>query len=301
MRDLPRAVLLLAALAAVVVFALARPPAVPPPVMPAAADSAAFSAERARLPLRELTRSPRPVGSVAHAQTRAYLFDALRDLGLEPELQQATAVRRKADTVRAARATNILARLPGTDSSGAVVLVAHYDSVPNAPGAGDAGHGVAAILETVRALKAGPPLRNDLIVLFTDAEEVGLLGAQAYVDAHPWAADTGVVLNAEGRGHAGPVHMFRTTANNGELIRALGRHAPLDGIFIGDHIANDHVQIGECAAKKGKILFHARYCRLKAKLVFPIVWGKIVVEHIKVPFVECLFDDRAEYFLVLFA
>jgi hypothetical protein len=226
MGDLPRAVLVLAVLAAVIVFALAVPPAVPPPVVTAAADSAAFSAERARLPLRELTRSPRPVGSVAHAATRAYLLEALRELGLEPELQRATAVRHKADTVRAARVANIVARLPGTDSSGAVVLVAHYDSVPNAPGAGDAGHGVAAVLETVRALRAGPPLRNDLIVLFTDAEEVGLLGAQAYVDEHPWASDTGVVLNAEGRGHAGPVHMFRTTANNGELIRTLGRTAP---------------------------------------------------------------------------
>ena len=226
MRDLPRAVLVLAALTAVIVFALARPPAVPPPVVPAGAGAETFSAERARLSLRELTRSPRPVGSVAHAATRTYLLEALREFGLEPELQPATAVRRTADTVRAARVANIVARLPGTDSSGAVVLVAHYDSVPNAPGAGDAGHGVAAILETVRALRAGPPLRNDLIVLFTDAEEVGLLGAQAYVDEHPWAADTGIVLNAEGRGHAGPVHMFRTTANNGQMIRTLGRAAP---------------------------------------------------------------------------
>jgi hypothetical protein len=225
MGELSRAVLVLAALAAVIVVALAVPPAVPPPVVPAAADPAAFSAERARLPLGELTRRPRPVGSVAHAETRAYLLGALRDLGLEPELQRATAVRREADTVRAARVANIVARVPGTDSSGAVVLVAHYDSVPNAPGAGDAGHGVAAILETARALRAGPPLRNDLIVLFTDAEEVGLLGAQAYVDEHPWAAETGVVLNAEGRGHAGPVHMFRTTADNGRMIRTLGRTA----------------------------------------------------------------------------
>jgi hypothetical protein len=225
-REPATGVLLLAVLAAAVVFVLAWPPAAPPPVIPASAEAGAFSAERARVHLRELTRSPRPIGSAAHAEVRAYLLDALRQLGLDPELQHATGVRRSGDTIRAAALVNIVARLPGVASSGAIVLLAHYDSVPNSPGAGDAGNGVAAILETVRALRAGPPMRNDVIVLITDAEEVGLLGAQAYVDEHPWATDTGIVLNAEGRGHAGPVYMFRTTASNGRMIRTLGRAAP---------------------------------------------------------------------------
>jgi len=225
-RDFFLALCMLIALAAGVVFSLAWPPAVPPPVVPATAEADEFSAERARAHLRELTREPRPVGSAAHARARGYLVGVLRELGLEPELQQATGLRRTGDMLRAAAVSNIMARLPGTDSSGAVVLLSHYDSVPNAPGAADAGNGVAAILETVRALRAGPPLRNDVIVLITDAEEVGLLGAQAWVDEHPWAADTGIVLNAEGRGHAGPVMMFRTTANNGNMIRTLAQAAP---------------------------------------------------------------------------
>lgn len=217
---------MLAALAVVLTVALVTPPAVPPAVPEESGDAAAFSTARARLTVRELTRLPRPVGSDAHRETQAYLVNALQELGLAPELQRATALRRRQDTVLAAPVVNILARVPGQDSTRAVVLAAHYDSVPNAPGAGDAGNGIAAILETTRALLAGPPLRNDVIVLFTDAEEVGLLGASAYVDAHPWAADTGVVLNAEGRGHAGPVHMFRTTANNGRMIEVLARAAP---------------------------------------------------------------------------
>lgn len=224
--SVPHGVLLLAAVAASVVFVQTWPPAVPPPVVPATADATEFSAERARLHLRELTREPRPVGSAAHARAREYLVDALQALGLVPEVQEATGVRRAAHVLRAAAVHNVMARLPGTDSSGAVVLLSHYDSVPNSPGAVDAGHGVAAILEALRALLAGPPLRNDLIVLITDAEEVGLLGAQAWVDEHPWAADTGIVLNAEGRGHTGPVHMFRTTADNGHMIRTLARVAP---------------------------------------------------------------------------
>jgi hypothetical protein len=228
MRDPKRlpALLILAALGALAVLALAWPPAVPPNAVPATAAEAGFSAERARVHLRNITRSPRPIGSQAHAEVRAYLVDQLRNLGLEPELQRATAVHHTGNTLAAGFVVNVVARLPGTDSTAAVVLLSHYDSVPTAPGAADAGHGVAAILETVRALRAGPPVRNDVVVLITDGEETGLFGAQAYVDEHPWARDTGIVLNAEGRGHTGPVQMFRTTAGNGRMIETLAAAAP---------------------------------------------------------------------------
>jgi hypothetical protein len=228
MRDPKRlpALLILAALGALAVLALAWPPAAPPRAVPATAPEASFSAERARVHLREITRSPRPIGSEAHAEVRAYLVDELRKLALEPELQRATAVRHTGNTLAAGYVVNVAARLPGTHSTAAVVLLSHYDSVPTAPGAADAGHGVAAILETVRALRAGPPLRNDVIVLITDGEETGLFGAQAYVDEHPWAGDTGIVLNAEGRGNTGPVQMFRTTAGNGRMIETLAAAAP---------------------------------------------------------------------------
>jgi hypothetical protein len=218
--------LVLAVLAAGAVLALAVPPAIPPPVVPASAAAGEFSAERARPHLRVLARAPRPVGSPAHEAVREYLVEALAALGLEVELQHATGLRRSGDTVRAAALVNVMARLPGTASTGAVVLASHYDSVPNTFGAADAGHGVAAILETVRALASGPPLDNDVIVLITDAEEVGLLGAQAWVDEHPWAVGTGIVLNAEARGHAGPVWMFRTGPDNGRMIETLARAAP---------------------------------------------------------------------------
>jgi len=76
---------------------------------------------------------------------------------------------------------NVAARLPGRASTKAVALVAHYDTVLHAPGAADAGSAVAALLETLRALRAGPPLRNDVVFVFTDAEELGMVGAEAFV------------------------------------------------------------------------------------------------------------------------
>lgn len=218
--------LLCAVLAAAAWVSLMSRPYKPPEVVPASAPPTEFSAERAREHLREITRCPRPVGSVAHAETRAYLVESLEALGLETQVQHATGLGRSGATLSAARVSNVVARLSGAASSGAVVLASHYDTVPHSPGAADAGNGVAAILETVRALHAGPRLDNDVIVLITDAEEPGLLGAQAFVEEHPWAGEIGLVLNAEGRGNRGPVAMFRTTDGNGKMIRTLARAVP---------------------------------------------------------------------------
>jgi len=129
-----------------------------------------------------------------------------------------------------------MARIPGTNSTGAVVLAAHYDSAVHSYGATDAGNGVAAILETARALLSGLPFQNDVILLITDAEEPYLYGAKAFVDLHPWAEEPAIVLNAEGRGYYGPVVMFRTSEQNGHLIRTFARSAPRP---FGDSMSNE--------------------------------------------------------------
>ena len=113
---------------------------------------------------------------------------------------------------------NVVARLPGRDPSRAVLLVAHYDSVPTAAGAADDGSGVAALLETARALRSGPPPRNDIIFLFTDGEERGLLGAQAFLREDPWAYAAGVVLNFDSPGSSSPALMYETSPGNGLLV-----------------------------------------------------------------------------------
>jgi hypothetical protein len=74
------------------------------------------------------------------------------------------------------------------------------------------------MLETLRALKSGPALKNDVILLFTDGEEDGMLGARAFASENAWAKDVGVALNFDARGNSGPVIMFETSQNNGWLI-----------------------------------------------------------------------------------
>ena len=90
----------------------------------------------------------------------------------------------------------------------------------------DDGSGVVAILEGLRALGERGQLRNDLIVLLTDAEEVGLLGARAFVDEHPWMDDVALVVSIEMRGGGGPSMMFETGAENGWVIEALRQADP---------------------------------------------------------------------------
>jgi hypothetical protein len=197
----------------------------PRPVAANAADTA-FSSARALAMLVEVAQEPHPTGSPEHGRVRTYLLGRLRSLGLEPEVQTTTSVVQRGTAARAATVRNVVARLPGRSSTGAVLVTAHYDSRELAPGAGDDGSGVVAILEAIRALQAGGPVRNDVIVLFTDAEELGLLGARAFVEEHPWLADVSLVLSFEMRGAGGPSIMFETNEQNGWVVRALAEFDP---------------------------------------------------------------------------
>jgi Peptidase family M28 len=192
----------------------------PPGAIPESAPSTVFSAERAMKHVVAIAQRPHPSGTAEHDRVRDYLVAQLRNLGLEPQIQNATGVgTRSAD---AGRVQNVLARMPGRQNGGpAVFLVAHYDSVEAGPGAADDGAGIAAILETLRALRAGAPPLHDVIVLFTDGEEYGLRGAAAFVREHPWAKDVAMVLNFEARGTSGRSLMFETGPGNLDAVGVL--------------------------------------------------------------------------------
>ena len=218
---------LLAWLALLAIVALAIYGTTPPRALDETAPADQFSAARAKTHLQEIAREPHPIGSAANHRVRDYLLAQLRGLGAEVQLQEAIGITDGRRQIYAGTAQNIFGVIKGTANSRAVMLVSHYDSVPEAPGAADAGAGVAAILETVRALKATGPLKNDLLLLFTDGEEEGLIGAAGFVRDHPELAErVGVVLNFEARGTSGPALMFETSDDNGWLTREFARVAP---------------------------------------------------------------------------
>jgi hypothetical protein len=207
----------LIALCAVSILRVGRPPR---PV-PATAPGTAFSAERAMRHVEQIARRPHPMGTADHDRVRDYILGQLSAIGLQPQVQQTTGIGTRYR--RAGHVQNILARLPGSDSHGkAVLIMAHYDGVEAGPAASDDGAGSAALLETLRALRARKhPLTHDVVALFTDGEEAGLLGAAAFVREHPWARDVAVVLNFEARGTNGRSFMFETGSGNLDAARAL--------------------------------------------------------------------------------
>ena len=192
----------------------------PPPAESADAPSGVFSAARAMKHAEVIAVEVHPTASAPIEGVRTYLLDTLRSLGLDPEVQKPTDPN--------APIRNVVVRLPGKGPRGkkSLLLCAHHDSTRFGPGAGDNASGVAAILETLRALKSGPPLDRDVIVLFDDGEEAGLLGAHLFVNEHPWAKDVGVVVNLDARGNHGPSFMFETSEQNGWLIRRFAEASP---------------------------------------------------------------------------
>ena len=169
--------------------------------------------------VREIAKAPRMLGSAENDRVRDYLVGRLRELGASPAVQTATVARHtQSGPDTWAIVNNVVATIPGTSPTGSVLMVAHYDSAPSGPGAADNAASVAAILEAMRALKTGPAARNDLIVLFTDGEELGLLGAKAFVETQPALSNIKVVLNFDMRGDNGPSMMFQSRSQHSWLV-----------------------------------------------------------------------------------
>ena len=184
-----------------------------PDPLPADAPDKAFSAGRAMPDVEAVAVRPHPMGSAESQRVQAYLLGRMSALGLDPQA-------RTFDSAKGP-GRNLLGVLPGRDRAApAVLLMAHTDSVPAGPGAADDAVGVAAVLEAVRALKAAPRQR-DVMVLLTDGEEQGLLGAKAFFAADPARAHVGLAINLEARGNRGRAVMFETHAGAGPLISAL--------------------------------------------------------------------------------
>jgi len=220
----------------------------PPPPAPAAAPPGAFSAERAMVDDRAIAPAAHPIGSEANHKVRDYLVGRMTELGLSPQVRPGVAAYaspRAKGVFLGGEVQDILGVLPGRDrSQPAVALMAHYDSVPDSSGAADDGAGVVSALEIIRALKTkGVPAR-DVMVLFTDGEEAGLLGADAFFNRDPAARHIGFLINMEARGDAGRVQMFQTGPGNGATIAMMRKAAPRPQsssltVFIYQHMPND--------------------------------------------------------------
>lgn len=186
-----------------------------------------FSTKRALEQVASMTKEPHYVGSENHKALASYLEKELQKLGLETTTQEGYTL---TEWGNLAKSKNILARIKGSNNSKALMLLSHYDSAPHSAslGASDDASGIATILESVRAFLANKSAnKNDIIILFSDAEELGLNGAALFVTEHPWAKDVGLVLNLEARGSGGPSYMLmETNQGNATMAREFSNANP---------------------------------------------------------------------------
>lgn len=200
---------------------------IPNNISPITAPKSEFSTERALVHLKEISKETHFVGNENHSKVQSYIISELEKLGLEVEIQNQIAVNTK---WRASVDTeNIITSIKGSENGKSLLLLTHYDSaVHSSKGASDAGSGIVTILEGVRAfLASNPTPKNDIIIVFTDAEEIGLLGAKAFVKHHSWANNIGLAINFEARGSGGPSFMLmETNGGNKNLVKAFKQANP---------------------------------------------------------------------------
>ena len=121
--------------------------------------------------------------------------------------------------------------------------MAHHDTVWQSPGAADDTAGIATILETLRAFEGKQPAR-DVIVLITDAEELGLLGAKQFFAENPLRQRVGAIINLEARGGGGRTMLFQTAPGNGAAVQLYAQAVPSASgsslaTFVYDVLPND--------------------------------------------------------------
>ena len=203
---------------------------------PQPADAEGFSAARVVKDIEVISKEHH---SVAHPEERAvvreYLVERLNGLG--------------ADTVRIFRydslvgpkkkhveytfdAYDILAEYPPlkeSDDTTYLMFIAHYDSRYSQPfakdtvwsyGAADDGYGIGVTLETVsQLLKQREHWNQGVKILFTDAEEVGMMGMTAIWENDRQEFDNvGLVINIEARGPWGPALLFEACPGNEKVL-----------------------------------------------------------------------------------
>jgi Peptidase family M28 len=177
-----------------------------------------FSSSRAYSELSDLLKEniPHPAGSEANRLIRDRIKNKMINYGFSVDVQKSFAC--VAEAADCSRVENIVAYKKGRVGKYTVMIMSHYDSVPASAGAADDGVGVAAMLEVARILNDAGSYDNDFIFLFSDAEELGLNGAEAFASEHALMNQVSMIVNIESRGTSGPSYMFETGSPNLALI-----------------------------------------------------------------------------------
>ncbi|HRP09990.1 MAG TPA: M28 family peptidase [Terricaulis sp.] len=219
LRRLPWALLLFALLFAALMGAGAI---VQPAPLRASAAEGQFDAGAARARLARILsdEAPHPIDSARQDETRAAIIAEIEAMGLKPEVRESFACRPQPvnPLIDCMMVRNIVFAI-GPQEGPSILAATHYDSVPAAPGASDAGIGVAAWLEVARVL-AREQLTRRIVFVITDGEEIALIGAHVFAASDPDMQSAEALINLEARGTRGPALFFETNRPNADAIHA---------------------------------------------------------------------------------
>jgi hypothetical protein len=187
-------------------------------LLPGCTRAERFNVQNARAHVERLTASgSRWSGTAANEKARAYLIETLQLYGYEVRVQEADAEWREAGVTT--RVANIIAIRPGQQRD-AIALVSHYDSVAWGPGGGDDALGTAVLLEAARVLGGRTAPRYTVMLLITDGEEHGMMGARAIVGDPEVRARLKTFVNLEAIGADSPFVLFETGPGTSPALRA---------------------------------------------------------------------------------
>ncbi|CAF1376143.1 unnamed protein product [Adineta ricciae] len=165
-----------------------------------------FSEERTRDYLANLTRfGSRVINTQGNYAAREYLISQIETIFSRSNRQlRFELVRQNTTDLESNRLENILVRVSNASMESEklwnVLLSAHYDSVEFSSGSSDDGSGVVILLELLSNLvnDVTMTLSNlNLILIFTDAEEIGLHGSEAFRSSHSWFRNIHRFINVD--------------------------------------------------------------------------------------------------------
>jgi len=176
--------------------------------------------------LEVIAKEVHPTGTEENDRVKDYLRSEFERMGCDVTEETFSAVAYTSVTGhKKVPYVNFLVKLDVPETTDGVMLVSHYDSTPGGPGAADDGISVASMLvaleQSLDAYRAGE-MKNDMYFLFTDGEELGLIGATHFVNNHSEMKEyIKLVVNFEARGNEGALIMFQTSPDNNKLVRQL--------------------------------------------------------------------------------
>lgn len=170
--------------------------------------------------LNVIAKEPHPTGSLANQEVRKYLveqFDKMQVTYEDMSFQ-----------IGSKTYVDYLIKLDAPSTEEGVMFVSHYDSVQTGPGAGDDGISVASMLTVLEETVNRQNYQNDIYFLFTDGEELGLIGANYFVSEYKeeYIDKLKFVVNLEARGNQGSLLMFETSDHNYNIAKMLKQAVP---------------------------------------------------------------------------